>query len=558
MRKNYPITAIETKLRPQQYLISKTDLKGRLTYANPAFIEISGFEREELIGKAHNIVRHPDIPPLVFKDLWDTIKTGQPWTGIVKNRRKDGGFYWVHALVTPIIEGEDITGYASVRVLPTAAQVQSAEALYEKINTDRLVGYSLKAGQLVPTGWRRILPWLNAPFKSSLTAQLMRIVSAGTLATLTMGYFTFNGGLSTEQLPWVTALFASFLGLLYVYAWRTARGMTQSLAKASLIAQQIAAGNLLLDLENAQTSQHETEHLYFCLDLMRKGLTAIVSDTHQSIQASQQIALELDSDNRLLSNRTSHQADSLQQTAASMEELSITVQQNAENARQATQLAQNSMGTAEQGGTAVQNMVNTMQGIHHSSRKIADIVNLIEGIAFQTNILALNAAVESARAGEAGRGFAVVAGEVRSLAQRSSQAAGEIKLLIEESVTRMNTGVTQAEHAGNTMADIVSSVQQVNAIIAEISTASEEQAIGLHQIHQAVAQIDDVTQQNSLLVNHLGQTVHSLTNQADLIEQSIRVLNTSATPSTETKNKNQALRLNHSSDTNHQGISLEA
>lgn len=531
MRKNFPITTIEHKLRHDQYLISKTDLKGRITYANPAFVEISGFEREELLGKAHNIVRHPHIPPSVFKDMWDTLQAGKPWTGIVKNRRKDGGFYWVHALVCPIIESDQVIGYASVRVRPTDEQIKTAETLYEKINNNTLNGYTLREGNVVPTGWRRVLSWVKLPFKRTFSFSMLRMVSLNAAATLIMAYFAFTGGIPTQHLPWALGGLAALLVVVYAYGFKIAKGMTKPVENAALMAQQIAAGNLLLNIDTANhEGHHETGKLYFCLDLMRKGLTAIATDTHAGIQASQGVAQEINSNNSLLSARTQNQADSLQQTAASMEELTITVQQNADNARQATQLAQQSMGIAQQGGTAVQQLVDTMQLIHLSSKKIADIVELIEGIAFQTNILALNAAVESARAGEAGRGFAVVAGEVRSLAQRSSQAAGEIKALIEESVSCMDTGAQQAEHAGNTMQDIVNAVQQVNDIIGEISVASEEQATGLHQIHIAVSQIDDFTQQNSALVNNLGTTVGELAFQAEMLDQAIRVLNTGQSP----------------------------
>ncbi len=282
----------------------------------------------------------------------------------------------------------------------------------------------------------------------------------------------------------------------------------------------------MLHIEDTQSIPHnETGQLYFCLELMRKSLTGIASDTHRGIEASLQAAAELHSNNQYLSERTNHQADSLQQTAASMEELTVTVKQNADNAVLASQLADNSMQTAKRGGVAVNELGITMQDIHDSSRQITDIVDLIDGIAFQTNILALNAAVESARAGEAGRGFAVVAGEVRSLAQRSSKAAGEIKTLIAESVTRMNEGVHKAEQAGLTMKDIEESVQRVSDIINEITYASEEQAIGLHQINIAVSNMDEVTRQNTSLVDNLGATVSAISEQAQELDQSIRVLN---------------------------------
>lgn len=527
MRNNQPITNAETKVATGQYLISKTDLKGRITYANPAFIEISGFTREELIGKAHNIVRHPHLPPAVFKDFWDTLQSGRPWSGIVKNRRKDGGFYWVHALVSPITENNTVIGYASIRVRPSRSQIKHAESLYEKIHHNTLKGYTLKAGRAIPTGWRRLLPWLKAPFGNQLFPRFLRYISVTFLVGFALGYLTLTNTTShaLSHLS-LSAAWCAFIVALILYTKRFAKSITTPLDQAALIALQVAAGNLLLDVNNHHSAQsREGRNLFFSLDIMRQGLAAIASDTQISTQSSKKMVQTIHEDNQRLTARTQDQASALQQTASSMEELTITVQQNADNAREATTLAQRSLHTAQQGSVAVQEMVKTMQGIHQSSRQIAEIVTLIEGIAFQTNILSLNAAVESARAGEAGRGFAVVAGEVRHLAQRSAQAAGEIKTLIEHSVARVESGAQQAQHTDSTMGDIVQSVQQVNNIIDEISTASAEQATGLHQIHVAVAHIDDITQQNSQLAHHLNKTVSDLTIQTELLEEAMRVLN---------------------------------
>jgi aerotaxis receptor len=259
---------------------------------------------------------------------------------------------------------------------------------------------------------------------------------------------------------------------------------------------------------------------------MRKSLIGIASDVHAGAYATARGAQILDASNTNLSARTEDQAASLQESAASMEELTVTVKQNADNAHLASQLANESMQTAQRGGTVVSDVVATMQGIHDSSRRIGDIVSLIEEIAFQTNILALNAAVESARAGEAGRGFAVVAGEVRSLAQKSSSAAKEIKTLIDESVNRMAVGSEQAERAGKTMEEIVASVQRVTDIMGEISVASVQQSSGLEQINQAIAQMDGVTHQNAALVQDLGRTVRVLTGEAENLRVSIDVFNT--------------------------------
>jgi aerotaxis receptor len=264
---------------------------------------------------------------------------------------------------------------------------------------------------------------------------------------------------------------------------------------------------------------------------MRKSLVGIASDARTGIDASIHAARILEVNNTNLASRTEDQAASLQETAASMEELTVTVRQNADNANQASQLADASMQIAQRGGEVVNEVVQTMQGIHDSSRRIGDIVTVIEGIAFQTNILALNAAVESARAGEAGRGFAVVAGEVRSLAQKSSQAAGEIKNLIDASVSRMAVGAEQAARAGATMGEVVDSVKRVTDIIGEISTASIEQASGLDQINEAMAKMDGVTQQNAALVQDLGNTMSDLASEASELADAIKALNTGSVDS---------------------------
>lgn len=539
MRKNFPVTQVETQLRHDQYLISKTDLKGRITYANPAFIEISGFSREELLGKAHNIVRHPDMPPAGFQDLWDTLKAKKPWLGLVKNRRKDGGYYWVQALVSPIYENNDVIGYASVRIKPSPEQIAHASAFYEKINQGQAKGYRLKAGRIAPTGWRRGLELLRMPFNRSLRSSMFRQSLIMITLTVVSAYSALNGGLSADYRLALGLTLIGGLALYMGYGWRIANRVVTPLENASLIAQQIATGNLMLNIDSDTNSSHnETSQLYFCLELMRKSLNGIASDTHRGIAASLHAADALNASNRHLSERTAHQADSLQQTAASMEELTITVKQNADNALRASQLADNSMAIAKRGAEAVNQLAATMQGIHDSSRQITAIVNLIEGIAFQTNILALNAAVESARAGEAGRGFAVVAGEVRSLAQRSAKAAGEITELINDSVSRMVEGVDKAEQAGTTMQEIEAAVQQVNAIINEITYASEEQAIGLQQINQAVGNMDNVTRENNRLVDNLGSTVHEMAASAQELEQAIKVLNM------QSSSRNQAPTLN--------------
>lgn len=283
----------------------------------------------------------------------------------------------------------------------------------------------------------------------------------------------------------------------------------------------IAAGDLTHSID--VTSRNEMGVLAASLKHMQSELADTVSGVRQGADAIYSGASEIAAGNNDLSSRTEQQAASLEETAASMEQLTATVKQNAENARQASQLALSASETAQKGGKVVANVVQTMHDIAGSSQKIADITGVIDGIAFQTNILALNAAVEAARAGEQGRGFAVVAGEVRNLAQRSAQAAKEIKGLIEDSVSRVDMGSVLVESAGETMGDIVNAVTRVTDIMGEIASASDEQSRGIDQVGQAVAEMDRVTQQNASLVEESASAAAALEEQASLLTQSVAV-----------------------------------
>ncbi|HLS51363.1 MAG TPA: methyl-accepting chemotaxis protein, partial [Burkholderiaceae bacterium] len=509
MRVNLPITNVETVVRDDQYLISKTDLKGRIIYANPAFIDVSGFTREELIGKAHNIVRHPEMPPQAYADLWQTLESGKPWLGVVKNRRKDGGFYWVLANVYGVYENGELSHYASVRVKASDEQIQAAEALYAAINENSSRAYTVQQGRRTRTTWRKVIDWVAAPFRSTLRAQLFRVTSLGVAAIILASVFAALGGVP-QNIQWlVWPLIGIFTVGMLAYGWCLSQRILEAIENVAEASRQFAAGNLNYQLPDKR--EGDISRLNFYLDVMRKSLISIGDDVLEGVKTTRQTAHELAHNNTHLSARTEDQAASLQETAAAMEEITVTVQQNSDNAQLAAQLADESMQIAERGGHVVNDVVNTMENIQQGSREISDIVTLIEGIAFQTNILALNATVESARAGEAGKSFAVVAAEVRNLALRSSDAAKEVKALIDQSNARISTGSEQVALAGKTMAEIVDSVERVSAIMAEISTASSEQSTGILQINQAIGQMELVTQQNANLVHELGNTVNTLT-----------------------------------------------
>ena len=314
-------------------------------------------------------------------------------------------------------------------------------------------------------------------------------------------------------------LFAVGFGILC--SWLLTTGITRPLRQALALAETVAAGDLTHSV--ATTAKDEMGALLTALGNMNNNLVSIVSQVRSGTDSIATASSEIAAGNLDLSSRTEQQAGSLEETASSMEELTGTVKQNADNARQANQLAITAAGIASRGGAVVAEVVATMGSINESSRKIVDIISVIDGIAFQTNILALNAAVEAARAGEQGRGFAVVASEVRNLAQRSSQAAKEIKGLIDDSVSKVGAGARLVDQAGATMEEVVASVKRVTDIIGEISSASTEQTHGIEQVNQAIVEMDNMTQQNSALVEQASAAAQAMNQQADGLAQLVSV-----------------------------------
>ena len=313
-------------------------------------------------------------------------------------------------------------------------------------------------------------------------------------------------------------LVAAGLGLV------VARGVLRQVLVAREAALRIAAGDLGGHIE--VSTQDELGQLLSAMRDMQASLSLVVSGVRQNADSVATASAQIAQGNQDLSQRTEQQASALEETAASMEELGSTVRQNADNARQANQLAAGASTVAEKGGTVVGQVVETMKGINDSARRISDIIGVIDGIAFQTNILALNAAVEAARAGEQGRGFAVVASEVRSLAQRSAEAAKQIKTLISDSVERVEKGTTLVDEAGSTMNEVVSAIKRVTDIMGEISSASAEQSAGVAQVGEAVTQMDQATQQNAALVEESAAAAESLKDQADQLVQAVAVFRT--------------------------------
>ena len=733
MKNNQPVTQNEVHMKEGSILVSRTNLKGIITYCNEDFIEISGFTEKELIGKNHNIVRHPDMPPAAFADLWRTIKAGRPWTGLVKNRCKNGDYYWVEANVIPIINSGKVVEYMSVRTKPSRAMIDKAEALYARMNS----GEKLPRPGLVKRLSRRVqniqlTTKISLGMAVAITVQIIVdaafnhgitwghlavsvLVGAGSVGTLSFLLAkTFRKRLddvtrklkqmsSGEYFDWVTPdgndeigrlkemvkmtqvrlgfdvmdskekaaralriktaldavdtavmiadargqiiytndalqnlfsaaeadlqatgahsgftaagllgskieLFADngaeqqhFLdtlrsstvrditvgprtfrytatpisdssgkraGTVVVWLDRTAEVATEQ--EVENLVSNARRGNLDLrvsvddkegffrmlsenlnalveitqsvvndlsrvlgafahgDLTQRVTTDYEGAFLELKNSANETGdrLTQVINDIHQTSDLVSQNAQEIARGNMDLSARTEAQASSLETTASSMEEINGTVRNNAANSVEASKLAEQTRNQAEKGGEAVNLTIRAMSEISTSSKKIADITNVIDEIAFQTNLLALNAAVEAAHAGDQGRGFAVVASEVRILAQRSAEAAKEIKEMIEDSVTKVEDGQQLVDESGKTLTEIIESVKRVSTIIQEMSHASNEQAAGIDMINQSLIKIDEATQQNTALVEETAAASQSLGEQARKLAELVSFFNT--------------------------------
>ncbi len=729
MKNNMPVTNKEIIMTKGSILVTRTDLQGRIVHANDDFLKISGYTREEVIGNAHNIIRHPDMPSEVFQDLWRTIQAMRPWAGCVKNRAKNGDYYWVHANMIPEFEKGKPSGYLSVRYAPKKGEIEQAKALYDGIKN--------KTETINPTGLKSIFKsikeislWkktafslvsfsfpvalvcydlllsqsyfaltgvvlaatLGAAINVSIIRELNNVLDksvgvfyrlaskgfgnsfdlkkSGVVGDFYRGLFSMDVSLSLDisQSKQVTAealrinraldnvhsaVLVTDNNFDVIYANQSAltlfknaemdirkelpmfdanqilganidifhvnpakqRSMLKNLTDFYMTEIVISGHNLnvianpvldkdgerigfvaewldrtveieaireITDIVQAASEGdferriHENGRSGFILELIKNinqlietssiGLNEVArvldalshgdltkkitsdysgmfgqlkDDANSTVEKLREViyqiqdatgtintsAKEIASGNNDLSHRTEKQAASLEETAASMQELTSTVQHNSENAGHANQLALGASNIASKGVSVVSQVVNTMEAINESSRKIVDIISVIDGIAFQTNILALNAAVEAARAGDQGRGFAVVATEVRSLAQRAAAAAGEIKSLIGDSVEKVEDGTRLVADAGRTMEEIVSAIRGVTTIMSQISSASAEQTSGIEQVNKAIGQMDDVTQQNAALVEEAAAAAETLEDQALSLASTVQYFN---------------------------------
>ncbi len=515
MRVNLPVTGQEFKVPGDRMLVSVTDLKGRITYCNQAFIDVSGYTRDELMGQPHNLVRHPDMPAEAFRDLWETVEAGLPWTGLVKNRRKSGDHYWVQANATPMRQGERIVGFLSVRTPASREGIDAAEALYAQMREEAASGRPL-----------RHVVHRSRVHRATLAGRLRRRVvgawhALGGVATLALqGAALATAGLAGMTLPVETWVPLAAL-LAMAAAWTSQHHARHQLRALAREAQRLAAGDL--SRPPAVTDPGPLGEVQQALAQMTVNLQALIGDCRAEMGHVSAAVAEIAAGNQDLSGRTEAQASSLEETAASMEQINGTVQQSAESARQGARLAQETAEVAQRSHDAVQGVAQAMAAIRESSQRIGEIVHVIESVSFQTNMLALNAAVEAARAGESGRGFAVVAAEVRALATRTATAAREIRGLIGEAHERVEEGDHQTREARNRMGDALQAVANVSSLLGEISNAAQEQQLGISQVNEAVSHMDAITQQNAAMVEQLAASAMTLNGQVVRVTDSMRM-----------------------------------
>ena len=526
MRKNLPVTNAETLLPEDQFIYSRTDLKGQITETNDAFCQISGFSHEEMIGQPHNMVRHPDMPSAAFADLWRDLKAGLPWRGIVKNRRKDGGFYWVVANVSPVRENGQVVGYQSVRSRPSREEIAATEKAYARINAGEKK-WAVSHGRAV-----RVRP----PLVAALLSLRAQMAFMGVLV-LALG-LTEAARMALDepaflQLPQQLLIGFSVLYALYFVGYFAPRVGRDLDAIGRWLHSVLSSGNLKQRLSIARDDQ---------IGVVARQMDAFVASVQATVQGMADTALhvrqstqEVETGMRAVMQSAEHQNEATSSAAAAVEEVTVSIGEVAEHARSTRDVAA-SAGEVSRSGVqrsdeacqtinslaeTVKRSAGQVEALGQRSAEISQIAGSIKEIADQTNLLALNAAIEAARAGEQGRGFAVVADEVRKLAERTARATEEISTMIgliqsetQKAVDGMRAGAAQVEEGVELVHSAQGALQRIDEErggtiqrVNEISHASSEQQEAMTQLARNVEQVASMTEQNVAVVNQTQSMV---------------------------------------------------
>lgn len=513
MRNNQPVTGREYPFPHGKTVISYTNLKGQITRANDPFVELSGFTREELIGQPHNIVRHPDMPPEAFRDLWDTLKKGRPWSGLVKNRRKDGDHYWVRAYASPLADG---SGYVSVRVAASREEIEAAEKLYARMlqgSTEYLEeGVVQQRGPIAV--FKRKIGGL------SITARLWGLSLTGVAGFAVAIVAKFVGW---EEATRIEIGMAGIVGVL-LQSYFVIRRIRQGLSDSSKAAEAIAAGDLTRPLP--APTKDELGDVNAAISVMRNNLHELIATLQEGIENLGKSSDVVSSSALQSAQVNETQSELSSGMAAAMEQLSVSIDQVTEHAKEAHQVSQESNVQAVEGGrvihaaatemeniaTTVNHVAEKINSLERYSSEISGIASTIREIADQTNLLALNAAIEAARAGEQGRGFAVVADEVRKLAERTAMSTNEINGMIGKiqegtreavdemagGVEKVSNGVSLAREAGDSISNISNAANHAARAVDDITQAIEEQSMAARDVAMRLEKIAQGTEQNNI------------------------------------------------------------
>lgn len=482
----------EYRLGEQDLLISRTNLQGQITYANPAFVEASGYALHELIGANHNLVRHPSMPKAAFANLWSCIQAGHTWQGLVKNRRQNGQFYWVQAHVVPLVEEGRVVGYASLRTCPDRDAVSLANQVYDKMQRGERTGYQLQQGQLTPTSVFAKVARIRWCAAEVLLPLLLLLLNAFFL--LALSQFFIHATTPSLSWPWITGA-GLFVLITNGLGWLLRRQLIQRTHQLRAFALQIAAGNL--SVSPPVEDRSAMGQLAQALQTMRKGLLSIALDVHQSVaQISPQIETIAQS-NQGIASQVTQQAAAMEELTSAIQSIGQDVRTTATHAQQAKDLAEQSHQQMQATQLMSQQAREAIKTTHQLTKKMSGILEAMQGIAFQTNILALNAAVEASRAGEHGRGFAVVAGEVKRLAHHSAQAAKEASSLITQSTQQMSTTSSKVTDIDQAMQSIEQASQTLLTLMHSLQQISCEQSQELSCVTQAAESVQNATLENS-------------------------------------------------------------